>query len=146
MSWSTPIIDRTYDDVLYAIANQTATIDLKGAWNVSDANRLIDNIEYLKLRLNDYQIYPVITPMSYFIQSELPYSSTRISTLKNNIINLVNSYYKMNHPVIRMGRILDYTDANAMELNLKLTNDLFDSMVKLYKYSGTFNSGQSIVL
>lgn len=146
MSWSTPIVDRTYADVLYAINNQTATIDLKGAWNISDANRLIDNIEYLKGQLNGYNVYPVITPITPFVQSELPYASLKITTLRTNIINLVNSYYKMGHPLIRMGRILDYTDANAMELNLKLTNDLFESMVKLYKYSGTFNSGQSIVL
>ena len=62
MSWSSPIFDRTLSDVEYAFQNQSSALNLKGAWNISDANRVIDNCKYLETLLNDlgYTVHSLI--------------------------------------------------------------------------------------
>lgn len=146
MAWITPIIDRTSVDVQFAFDNQNDASDLKGAWNISDINRVINNIEYLKTLLNSYGYFPSITTMTPFTESSLPYISTVMNVIRTNVINITNSFYKLNNPNIRFGAIFDYTDANNLEINLKLTNDLLESMIELFKYSGTFYSGEDLIL
>ena len=48
------IYDRTYSDVQYALNHPNENIDLKGALNVSDLNRLVEWQLYLKSKLDTY--------------------------------------------------------------------------------------------
>ena len=54
MTWTTPITDRTFEDVKYAFENQNLSTDLKGAWNVSDTTRIINNMLYLRNLIKQY--------------------------------------------------------------------------------------------
>lgn len=146
MAWIEPIIDRTQEDVLYAMANQGLDQDLKGAWNVSDVNRIINNINYLHSLLGFYGYNSTITQQNDFIMSDLPHVNSKIDVIRNNINTIINSFYKRNNPTIRYGDVFDFNDANTLEMNLKITNDLLESLIAELKYSGTFVSGQDIIL
>lgn len=145
MAFITPIIDRTEQDVLYAMLNQNSTQDLKGAWNVSDINRLINNINHLKTELQKLGYNASITAQADFIESELPFAS-KLDIIRNNIKSIVNSFYKFNNPEIRYGDIFDYEDANTLEINLKITNDLLTSLLNELRYCGEGYCGESITL
>ena len=146
MAWITPIIDRTELDVLYALVNQNNTTDLKGSWNVSDVNRIIGNIEYLNTKLIEQNYNPNIGTIPQWQMEDLPYVNSKVDVIRNNVGKIVNSFYKMENPNIRYGTVLDYNDANTLEINLKITNDLLESLIALFKYSGTFYSGEDVVL
>lgn len=146
MAWITPIIDRTLSDVQYAIANQNDVSNLKGAFNIYDIDRIINNVEHLKILLNEYGYFPVITPLPSLSEGDLPYLSTVIDVLRTNVENVVESFYQLNNPTIRYGNVFDYNDANSLEINLKITNDLFASMIASIKYAGTFYAGEVDVI
>lgn len=146
MAWIEPIIDRTQYDVLYAMQNQSSIEDLKGAWNVSDVNRIINNVNYLHGLLGIHGYNSTITPQSEFVISDLPYVTSKIKVIRDNINAIVNSFYKLGNPIIRYGDIFDYNDANSLEQNLKITNDLLESLILDLKYSGNFYSGEEIIL
>lgn len=146
MPWITPITDRTLNDVQYAFSNQNEVSDLKGAWNPSDINRVINNVEYVKTLLNSYGYYPSITSMPTFTESDLPYITSVMNVLRTNVSNIVTSFYQLNNPNIGFGSTFDYVDANSLEINLSITNQLLENMIALFKYSGTFYSGEDLIL
>ena len=146
MAWITPIIDRTQQDVLYALANQNSTDNLKGAWNISDVNRIINNIDYLNTKLLEQNYTSGVSTQNNFVMTDLPYVNSKIDIIRNNVNKIVDCFYKMNNPNIRYGTVFDYNDANTLEINLKITNDLLESLIALFKYSGTFYSGTGLLI
>lgn len=142
MAFITPIVDRTAEDVLYAMQNQNSTSNLKGAWNISDVNRIIQNVNHLKTLLESEGYSITIIPQSNFVMADLPYVNSKIDILRNNVNAIVNAFHKLNNPSIRYGNILDYTDANTLELNLQITNNLLEGLISSYRYCGTFICGQ----
>lgn len=140
--WITPIKDRTLADVQYAIANQNLVSDLKGAYNLSDIDRVMENVVYLRDLLNDYGRFPVVTALPVLVEADLPYLSLVMDVLRTNVVNVRDAYYQLGHPLIRYGTEFNYTDANALEESLYLTNLLLQSMISTIKYSGTFYSGE----
>lgn len=146
MAWTTPINDRTQSDVDYALANQSATIDLKGAWNVSDANRVIDNTLYLKERLNAQGYYFTYTPQSHIAEADFPYKISFVNVMKDNINNMIAAFYSSGNPVIGYNMNPNYITANSIETNLKITNELLVLMIQSFRVCGTFNCGTSFRL
>lgn len=146
MSWSTPIIDRSLSDVEFAMLNQNSTANLKGAWNISDANRVIENTLYLNNKLEDYNYNSELIPIDYLVESDLPYATSKMDIIRDNVKLVINSYYKLHHLPIIYGNVFDYNQANVLEINLKGTNDLLESMIRNFKYSGMFSSGETINL
>ena len=137
MAWTTPITDRTQADVTYAKANQNNVSDLKGAWNISDANRIIENTIYLKdlLIANGYPCS--ITNQALFVETDLPYVESKMKILKDNVQSVIDSFYKAtNHPIIVYGMNFNYQNANDLELDLDLTNQLLQNMILELKYCG----------
>ena len=146
MAWSTPIIDRTLEDVEFAKANQNYTTTLKGAWNVSDINRVINNTKHLSDLLNANGYPNTIKSQGTFVVTDLPYVNSVMDVVRSNVQAVVNCYYKSGNPTIKYGNTFDYNDANALEINLDITNKLLTSMIDAYKYCGTTVCGETDVL
>ena len=146
MAWTTPVIDRTQSDVDYAIANQNSASDLKGAWNVSDANRVIDNTLYLKELLNAQGYYFPYTAQSHITETDFPYKTSFVKVMKDNINNMVSAFYSSGNPVITYNTNPNYITANNMEINLKTTNELLILMIQSFRICGTFACGTSFRL
>lgn len=144
MSWSTPIIDRSLSDVEFAMLNQNSTANLKGAWNISDANRVINNTIYLNDRLTEYGYGVTLTPIPLFIETDLPYVVSKMKIIRDNVNKVSNAFYKLHHKTIVYGDVFSYVDANTLEINLKSTNDLLESMISCFKYSGVTISGEEL--
>ena len=66
--------------------------------------------------------------------------------IKDNINLLVTSFYQFNNPVLHYGNILDYADVNAMEENLKITNDLISALILELRLCGYTTCGEDINL
>ena len=146
MAWITPIIDRNQMDVIYALANQNSVMGLKGSWNISDVNRIINNIQHLNTKLAEQNYYPNTNNIPNWVMTDLPHVNSKVDIIRDNVNKIVYSFYKLNNPNIRYGTVFDFNDANALEINLKITNDLLESLIANYKYSGTFSSGEDLVL
>lgn len=147
MSWSNPITDRTLDDVLYALENQNLVEDLKGAFNISDANRIIDNTLYLKELLESYE-FPVLDyePQEHIVETDIPYISSVIWLMIQNVIVVTNAYYITTHQTLSYPNNLNYQKVNDIEENLRLTYKLLTDMISNAKKCGTFISGQTVIL
>lgn len=119
---------------------------IKGAWNVTDGNRIIDNSVYLRdaLNANGYPVW--FEQQEYYTQETLQYYSTLNTTMKANIHALVNAFYSLNNPYINDTNVPRYVGANAMEENLRITKMLLDNMISEYVYSGTSTTGETVVL
>jgi hypothetical protein len=146
MPWITPITDRIQEDVDFAKENQSSTSDLKGAWNISDINRIIDNTIYLRNLLfeNGYNI--TIIEQSHIVESDIPYITSFIKVLKDNIKSLVDGFYSRGNPVIDYSQFPTFTMANNLEINLEITNSLLNSMIAELKYCGEPKCNDDIIL
>lgn len=146
MSWITPIIDRTQTDVDYAKANQNSSSDLKGAWNISDVNRIIDNTIYLRDILKNYNYDVGFDNQSHVTESDFPYILSFMKILKDNVNSVVNCFYKYNNPTINYSNTFNFNDANNIEINLNITNTLLENMINELLYSGEPYCSDTITL
>ena len=144
--WTTPITDRTANDVAYAKANQNESADLKGAWNISDANRVINNTIYLRDLLNQYGYTVEFDDQPLLTEADFPYRDSVIKVMKDNINAVVNAFYEFNNPTIMYGTTASYTGANTMEINLDITNTLLENLISNLLYCGEPYSGDTITL
>lgn len=145
--WDTPIVDRTQADVTTALSGQSNVSDNKGAWNISDANRVIDNSIVLRdiLVKNGYNIS--FTNQPHMSMDDVPYMTSFMKVLKDNIMALVNGFYKLTEsPTISYANYLNYTIANNMELNLNITNTLLENMINELDFSGEPTAGEQFYL
>lgn len=140
------IIDRTSADVTYALAHQEDVADLKGAWNVSDMNRCIDNVAYLVQTLRDAG-YAINSQVQTHVTAEdYPHHQSLMNVLRGNVVELVTGFYTLNHPVIPDANTFDYLQANDLENSLKLTNILVTRMQAGYQKCGVAICGQEVML
>ena len=146
MPFVTPRLDRTQEDVLYAFANQTSTSDLKGALNVSDVNRMIGNTIHLRDLLNQYGFTSSFPNQPLFTMDTLPHVNSQIDVIRNNIRTIVQAFYTMGNPEIASGNTLNYIDVNALEMNIKITNDLITALILEMRNCGYYTCGQDITL
>lgn len=146
MSWTTPITDRTEDDVTYALENQDSVSDLKGAWNISDANRVIDNSIYLRDLLNSYGYTVSFADQPHLTVSDFPYITSVIKLMKDNIQLLLDAFYTEGNPSLTYSQYANYNSANSMEINLDITNTLLENMIAELIYCGEPYSGDDIIL
>lgn len=145
--WDTPITDRTEADVISAISGQSNIADNKGAWNISDANRIIDNTIVLRdiLISNGYNIS--FENQTHLLVEDLPYVTSVMRVMRDNIMALVNGFYKLTEsPNISYASYLNYTLANNMELNLSITNTLLENMILDLQFTGEPTSGEQFYL
>lgn len=165
MPWIEPIIDRTNQDVeslkqlmSYILQFGWETVDQdtrvtwlgqhKGAFNVSDINRIQSNILYVRDMLLEVGIIVHIDESNPTWNVGDYISLSNINILRNNVIMLSDAWHTYNFsPTIDYSIIFDYDDANDIELNLlhmKLILDLWAINIK--PSCGTFNCGQDTIL
>lgn len=151
LEWITPIFDRTQQDVEFAkrqiaqwkngLANDV--YDLKGCLNVSDINRIENNIKYLSNKLNELG-YSNTTYTKTWNRTSLP-NQQDIDRIINNVKELIKAFCQQPSAPNVPDRLVDYNDINAIEKNLSLIKELIDYMVNSYKVSGALQSGQTIL-
>ena len=126
------IFDRKQQDIL----NKTK----KSYYNVNDLTRINDWIKLLSdylgldLQTETYTLGQVIT-------------LNNINLILNNIQTLRNNWYIANDtPYTPIASGYNYQSANNVEKILSDLNDFKISVESDFKYSGTFNSGQEVIL
>lgn len=150
--WVTPIYDRTLLDVEFAktkiaewIAGESSVVyDLKGCLNVSDINRIENNINYLSGKLNELG-YVNTTYTKSWNKLGLP-TQQDINRIINNIKELITAFYQQSSAPNVPDKMVDYNDINAIEKNLELIKEIIDIMINSFKLSGALQSGQTIIL
>ena len=126
------IFDRTQQDVL----NKTK----KSYYNVNDLTRINDWIKLLSdylglgLRTETYSLGQVIT-------------IDNINLILNNIATLRRRFYIANDtPYTPIASGDNFASANSVEKILSDLNDFKVSVESDFKYSGTFYSGEEVIL
>jgi len=166
MAWITPITDRTQIDVDYIKALRTSINNLgwdnvsiedkdiwlngnlKGAWNYTDGNRVIENTIYLRDTLNSYGYTVSFADQPLLTMDSLPYIVSVIQVMIANIIAVRDVFYvNPDYPLI-LGSQTDttYVEANNIEINLLMTYELILEMIDGFRVCGTFACGQDIRL
>ena len=144
VEWIRPVYDRTQADVDYALSQislgNNAT-EYKGCFNLTDINRIENNIRYLSDTLNTllYQNIGVVTKS--WEMSDIP-NITEIARILGNISYLIQCYYISDDAKALPTTILTYEDANVIEETLHLIKVMIDDMVSSFRECGTFNCGE----
>lgn len=137
MAWSIPIYDRTLADVTLAKENQENPLNLKGALNVSDLNRIEENAVYLYNKLKDNGYNPVVSTHSVWQTSDLFYL-TDMDRIRQNVLNMVENYSSLSStPTVVIGNsYLGIVDINDVEHVLHDLNLLLENMIASFVYCG----------
>lgn len=148
MTWIEPVFDRTQEDVEYALkqlaewraTGETNTFDLKGCLNVSDINRIENNIAYLATNLSS--LYYFSTPVTKtWEQTQIP-TSDDVDRILNNVRELNEAFYQSpESPPVPDG-LFTISQVNDLEENLYQLKTMLDNMISSFKQSGAFECGE----
>lgn len=129
----------TYIDNDVLVVQLGTVYDLKGCLNLSDLNRIEDDIEYLAERLMEYR-YPIVVNCKEWVKSDLP-NILDMQRIANNIRLLFTGFATPSEysPIPEV--MLSYKDINAIEHNLYLLKQMIDAMEGSFIMSGTTTSG-----
>ena len=154
--WRNPVYDRTVEDVEFAIRKIAEwkkshthsagdeVYDLKGCLNVTDLNRIEENVAYLADKLEEYS-YPANVSTRQWDRGDVP-AQRDTSRIVENIKSLLGSFYSPNNAPALPNKMSSYRDINAIEENLYLIKVLLDSMEGSFVVSGTTKSGAKMFL
>lgn len=127
------IFDRTQND----LEQKTP----KGCYNYTDLNRVETWCEYLANLLNSYS-YPVsVTIKKNWNMSDLP-NTTDMERIRSNVDKIKTAF----HAYTDVPENLNYMTiekANAIEKILSEIDFLIKNMISCFRYSNTFNAGES---
>ena len=148
-TWKEPIFDRTSYDVAFALQqistwknshSPVSTVyDLKGCLNLSDLNRIEEDIKYLGERLIAYR-YPIVVNCKEWVRSDLP-TIVDMQRIASNIRLLFTGFATPSEYSPVPDVMLSYNDINAIERNLYLLKQMIDAMQGSFIISGTYKSG-----
>lgn len=146
--WISPIYDRTQADVDFAISKiaewrdsgSTDVYDLKGCLNVSDINRIENNIQFLSDKLSALYYCPNVNCKSWD-KSGLP-NTADVNRIIGNLQKTINAFYRGESAPDVPDNMLTYTQINAIEENLYSIKNILDEMTLLFRECGTFNCGE----
>lgn len=152
MVWQEPVYNRTQADVDFALrkiaewkANGGETAyDLKGCLNLSDINRIENDIQFLSDELIKYGYSPN-APTKRWLSFEIP-TGADIKRILNAVESIVQSFYKHEDAPDIPTSLLTYEDVNAVEKNLHFVKTLINTMERCFKQSNTFRSGSTMYL
>ena len=150
------MFDRTQADVDFAVSKISEWIkttisgyppivyNLKGCLNVSDINRIEENIGYLAKLLYDYGYFPDVSVRTWK-DVDIP-TENDIKRILRNVRSLIESFIRPTDAPSVPTSLTDYGDVNAVEENLYLMKELIGILEKSFKKSGTFQSGSTMFL
>lgn len=118
--------------------------DLKGCLNVSDINRIEENIAYLSEKLLSYY-YPSSVITRSWSKDDL-LTEENIQQIISNIVALNDSFYRPKDAPDLPSTMLSFNDINSIERNIDLIKYLIDCMVKSFRKVGTIKSGSTMFL
>lgn len=118
--------------------------DLKGCLNVSDINRIEENIAYLAEKFSELA-YPSSVSIRQWGKNDL-LNEVDIQRIINNIKELISAFYKPSDIPKLPSTMSSYNDINSIEKNIDLIKYLLDCMVGSFKKAGTFKSGSTTFL
>lgn len=139
MSWVSPIFDRTYNDVLYAIEKinewkesaSPTTTDLKACLNYGDLNRIEGNLDYLQNEFNNVG-YSITLTIKTWSDSGLP----NIDDFDRIIGNITTLYSQITTPPTMPSNMVNYEDINKMEKLIFDIKVLLEDMISEYQKCG----------
>lgn len=162
MTWQIPITDRTLSDVELVIQVSTKILNSgysslsvselsfwedspKGTLNHSDLNRIEGNCIFLKeLFLSRGYSCEIVTRSTEWIESDFP-TMSEVDRIKQNVLNIAEILNVVTN--ITLGtEYLNYINVNNIELGVYTTNVLLELMSSYFRKSGTFKSGQGVIL
>jgi hypothetical protein len=135
-------------DSLIFTALPISTAQIKGAWNYTDGNRVINNTIWLRDTLNSHGYTVSFADQPLLTMESLPYIVSVIQVMIANIIAVRDVFYvNPDYPLI-LGSQSDttYVEANNIEINLLMTYELVLKMIDGFRVCGTFACGQDIRL
>lgn len=142
--WVSPVHDRTQSDVNYAIAQIARGIndvEYKGCFNVSDINRIENNVRYIADRLNVLKYTNTIETKTDWTFYGIP-DVTVITRLINNVQKIINAYYRPANSPDLPNTLLTYEQVNALEKMLYMIKHLIDTEENQYRFCGTIICGE----
>ena len=141
--WISPVHNRTQIDVDYAKARIQAGFneaELKGCFNVTDINRIENNVRYIADRLNVLKYTNTIETKSWDMYG-LP-NITEITRLINNVSKIIDAYYRPADSPELPNTLLTFEQVNALEKMLYMIKHLIDNEENEFRHCGTFNCGE----
>lgn len=141
--WISPVHDRKQIDVDYAKARLESGInisELKGCFNVTDINRIENNIRYIADRLNVLKYTNTVETKSWDMYG-LP-NVTEITRLINNVSKLITAYYRPADSPDLPNTLLTYTQVNDLEKMLYMIKHLIDTEENQFRVCGTVICGE----
>ena len=146
--WINPIFDRTQADVDFALSkiaewrNSKADgeDELRGCLNVSDINRIENNIRYLSDNLSDLCYFPHADTRVWDSKG-LP-DTDDISRIIGHIRKIISAFCQHDTAPALPETMLTYEQINDIEGNLYLLKGLLGDMIVRFKECGTFECGE----
>lgn len=146
--WMTPVVNRTQADVDYALSklsewknNTYGDIEeLKGCLNVSDINRIENNIQYLSDKLSEYYYFPHAVTKRW-TESDLP-DITDISRIIGNVEKIIEAFHQHTLAPDVPDSMVNFEQINSIEKNIALIRVVLTTMVNNFKQCGTFECGE----
>lgn len=111
-----------------------------------DLNRIEMNCSYLAVELKKHGYIARIRTKTDWKKSDF-LTLTQINRVRKNVNILIKGFYKLyGSPDISTTEMLTWREINSLEQNIKNLDTLLQWMIIGYRYSGTFYSGQEVIL
>ena len=146
--WILPVYDRTQGDVNFAISKiaewrksgSKDVYELKGCLNVSDINRIENNMRFLSDELSALYYFPHADCKSWDKSGLL--NTADVNRIIGNLQKIINAYYQRADAPDVPNNMLTYSQVNDIEENLYLIKNILDEMIPLFRECGTFSCGE----
>lgn len=151
------VTDRTQDDVRRAKelnakgweamteAERTEWLnDLKGAYNVSDLNRVGHNVKYLAELLSEYGYSVTVSPKVDWQTDDIPCVADMVAYLSD--VEAIKAAFYGTTPLPESMNNLTVTAANNIEKLLLEIETYINRMIQGFRKCGTFKAGQGVIL
>lgn len=117
---------------------------LKGAYNVSDLNRVEHNVAYLAELLGEYGYSVTVSPKVDWQVDDIPCAADMDAYLSD--VKALKAAFYGTTPLPESMNKISYTDANNIEKLLLEIETYINRMVAGFRKCGTFKSGQGVIL
>lgn len=134
------IYDRTQADVDYALNHPDSELNLKGAYNYTDLNRIEEWCEYIEQQLNTYGYKVNITTKTNWSMEDFP-TKEEMKRVRDNVEVLKDAFTSFTNVPDNLEK-MTYQKANDLEKVLHELNTLINNMIASFYYSNEIYSGE----
>ena len=118
---------------------------IKGAWNITDLNRIEQNCKYLleELTALGYDVNVVLKENTW-VEDDFPVLS-EIDRIRLNV-KLLCDVFLITSDLDFDNKYIDYENANRIEELMSFVYNTLQNLFLGLRYCGTFNCGQTLIL